>query len=518
MALRQHSDHGAVRAVEEGNQHSQPGRPQADVRGIECQLPIPENDAQEPRNRIKEAQRLSERGELDAAWALCDRALKDDPDDVPALICATQIHFKADDNTTAYQFARRACGLAPNNPYCWGNLGNIEHLFYRFEEAEFCFEKGLSVAGGTEEQVNAQKGFIYLTYAAMLVQKGDWGRALPMARKAFAYKDKAKTRGNLGLALLALGQWKEGWPLYDAIIGFDKSRRKMQYADEPVWDGTRGKTVVVYEEQGIGDAMSFASMIPDLIRDCKHVIIDCSPKLAGLFKRSFPDATVYGSITGLGEDWRGKHKIDASISIGGLGKFYRPTPESCPGTPYLVPSEERAVMWNAWLNLLREKGPVIGIGWSGGVEHTGAKHRLWKLEDLMPLFQAVPNATWISLQYNDAETEIAAFKRRHPEVDLRQYRHATLTPDYDDTAAMVSALDLVITMQSAVGHLAGAMGKEAWVFVNKYSQWRYGPNTQKTLSWYRSVRLFRNIDGWPFEEAAQELRSRFEHKHVQRAA
>lgn len=504
MALREHSAGGSVRDAEKRHQHPQPGPLAEGLSGVERELPVPQDHTSESRARIKKASELSERGELDAAWAICDRALKENPDDLEALICATQIHFKSDDNTTAYQFARRACGLAPNNPYCWGNLGNLEHILYRFEQAEFCFEKGLAVAKN-----DAQRGFIYLIYAAMLVQKGDWGRALPMSRKALAYKDKAKTRGNLGLALLALGQWKEGWPLYDAIIGFDKSRRKMQYLDEEVWDGSKGKTVVCYEEQGIGDAISFASMLPDLIRDCKQVIVDCSPKLAGLLKRSFPEAVVYGSLYGAGEDWRSQYQIDASISIGGLGKFYRPTPESCPGTAYLLPSEERAVMWKAWFDLQREKGPVIGIGWSGGLEHTGARHRVWKLDDLMPIFKAVPNATWVSLQYQDAETEIAAFKKRHPEVDLRQYKHATITQDYDDTAAMVYALDLVVTMQSAVGHLAGALGKEAWVFVNRHGQWRYGPSNQTTMPWYKSVRLFRNIDGWPIKEAAQELAERY---------
>jgi tetratricopeptide (TPR) repeat protein len=389
--------------------------------------------------------------------------------------------------------------MAPNNPFCWGNLGNLEHEMYRFDEAEFCFEKGLSVSNNDQ-----QKAFLYLVYSAMLVQKGDWDRALPMCRKAFAYKDKAKTRANLGLALLATGDWKEGWPLYDAIIGFDKSRRKMQYANEAEWDGSKGKTVVIYEEQGVGDAISFASMVPDAIKDCKKVIIDCSPKLAGLFRRSFPQADVYGSLGGSGEDWRPKYQIDASISLGGLGKLYRPTPESCPGTPYLIPDPDRVRMWRA----LFDKKPVIGIAWSGGLEHTGALHRAWKLGELLPLFKSV-NATWVSLQYKDAEKEIAEFKVKHPEIDLRQYSFGTLTRDYDDTAALVESLDMVISMQTAVIHLAGSMGKECWCFVNKHGQWRYGPNTQKTLPWYESVRLFRNVNGWPIGQAALELKDKW---------
>lgn len=501
MALREHSHHGSVRVTEEGYQYSPPGRPTEDVRGDRSKLSIVEDHREDAPDQIAQAQQLSERGDLDEAWSIVDRALNVNPDDVAALICATQIYWKSEENSVAYQFAKRACELSPKNPYCWGNLGQIEDQLYRFEEAERCYERGISVARN-----DAQKGFLYLNYAGMLVNKGDWGRALSVAKKAIAYRpDKPKAKANLGLALLALGQWKEAWPLYDSIIGFDKSRRKMQYAGEQEWDGSPGKSIVVYEEQGIGDAMSFASMIPDVIKDCESVVIDCSPKLRGLFQRSFPSTTVYGSITGLGEDWRANHKIDASISLGGLGKLYRPTPESCPGTPYLVADPERVTMWRA---LFKGFGkPVIGIGWSGGLEHTGARNRVWKLEELLPLFRSI-DAVWVSLQYKDSSKEIETFRAKFG-IDLRQYQNGTLTPDYDDTAAMVTALDLVVTMQSAVLHLAGALGKECCGFVNRHSQWRYGPNTQTTLPWYRSVKLFRNINGWPIEEAAKELKERY---------
>lgn len=304
----------------------------------------------------------------------------------------------------------------------------------------------------------------------MLVQKGDWGRALPMARKALAFRpDRPKARGNLGLALMALGQWKEGWPMYDAIIGFDKSRRKMQYVNEQTWNGKKGRSVVIYEEQGIGDCISFASMVPDAIRDCHKVILDVSPKLENLFRRSFPQATVYGSITGLGKDWRRDHRIDASISIGGLGKLYRPSPESCPGVPYLKPDPDRVTMWKG---LFRSFGkPVIGVAWTGGLDHTGAKYRKFSLEQLMPLFRM--DAVFVSLQYKDAQAEIDAFRKRHPEVDIRQFPFGTLTDDYDDTAAMVSALDVTVALPTSVVHLAGALGAPCVAMKAKIACWKF---------------------------------------------
>jgi tetratricopeptide (TPR) repeat protein len=456
---------------------------------------------------LAKASRLAESGELGDAWALVDSALKEDPDNLRALICATHIHYRGNKYTTAYQFARRAAGFAPKNPYCWGNLANIEHELYRFEQAEFCIKKGLEVANKRE-----QYAFLRKIQASLFVQMGDWERAVRAGRIAVALQDSPKNRANLGMALLGMGQWEEAWPMYDEIIGRDRSVKKMQYASEPVWDGARGKSIVIYDEQGVGDSISFASIVPDALKDAE-VVLDVRPYLAGLFRRSFPEATVYGSFSGegeeeeygIGEDWRPKHQIDASISIGGLAKLYRPKPESCPGTPYLKADPVRVAKWKE--QFAKEGKPVLGVAWTGGLEHTGAKHRKWSLEELLPFFRSV-DAVWVSLQYKDAAKEIAEFKVKYPDIDIRQYPD-TLTDDYDDTAALVDALDMVVSMQTAVIHLAGALGKECWCFVNKHSQWRYGPNTQTTLPWYRSVRLFRNVDGWPIAKAAQELRLKY---------
>jgi tetratricopeptide (TPR) repeat protein len=417
------------------------------------------------------------------------------------LVVANQIKWKAKRNAEAYAFARRAADVAPNNPYVWLNLGMVQDSIYLFDDAEASFKKGMSVATNDD-----QKGAIYLNWGCMLVNSGQWERAEKIARKCLQYRpDKPKAKANLGLALLALKRWDEGWKLYDSIIGFDVSRRRMQYMNEGEWDGTKGQNVIIYEEQGIGDAISFASMIPDALNDMSG-IIECDYKLEGLFKRSFPTATVYGTRYDNATDWQGNHKIDASISMGALGKHYRQKDEDFHGEPYLIPDPERVEMWKALF--AKTKKPVIGIAWSGGVDWTGARNREWGLEELLPVFESV-DAVWVSLQYKDASKEIARFKAKHPNIDLRQYPFGTLTKDYDDTAAMVSAMDMVFSMQTAVIHLAGAIGKECWCFVNKHSQWRYGLPSETLMPWYKSVRLWRWNNGWPIDEAAKELHARF---------
>lgn len=398
----------------------------------------------------------------------------------------------------AYQFAKRVAEVDPANVYAWINLGMLEEQIYRFDAAERCFRKAEVMA--SEEA----RGTLYINWGCMLVTAGRWTEAEEVCRKALQLRPESpKAKANLGLTCLALGKWEEGWPLYDAIIGFDKSRRKNKYADEDVWTGKPG-TVVIYGEQGLGDEISFSSMIPDAIERA-DIIIDCTDKLLGLFRRSFPKATVYGTRHWeQGPAWDDDRTIDASISVGGLGKLFRPSPSSCPGTPWLVPDPDRVQMWQG---LFEKQGkPVIGLAWSGGVPWTGDRHRRLSLEELLPVFRSV-DAVWISLEYKDAGKEISAFKAAHPEIDLRQYAFGTLTNDYDDTAALVAALDHVVAMQTSVIHLAGGLGKDCYCFVNKHGQWRYG--VEGDSPWYRSVKLYRNVDGWPIEEAAKDLETKF---------
>jgi ADP-heptose:LPS heptosyltransferase len=122
------------------------------------------------------------------------------------------------------------------------------------------------------------------------------------------------------------------------------------------------------------------------------------------------------------------------------------------------------------------------------------------------------DAHWVSLQYKDAEEEIKKFRAKYPEIDLVQYRQATLTDDYDDTAGLVAALNLVICVQTAVAHLCGAIGKECWVMVSKTSQWRYAESGE-TIPWYRSLRVHRQkrLGEWEpvMQEVARDLKAKF---------
>jgi len=450
---------------------------------------------------------LCRAGRMDEAWDIAEGLLRDSPHAPGSVILASYVAWKMRRAPLAYQLALRGTSMAPRESTAWENLGTAAQELWLVDESEVAYKTAFRLA-----QDEREKAATCVDLAALYIECGRYAEAEEQARKALRLNgESAKAKANLGFALLGQRKW-EGWDWYSYTLGLE-SRRATQYADEPPWDGTPGLAVAFYGEQGLGDELSFASMVPDALKDCGKVIIDCDSKLKNLLQRSFPKAKVYGTrhakegdgLKWAKEDWR----FDASLALGELGKFYRRTDDSFPGTPYLVADPERRKMWR--LFFASKPKLKIGIAWTGGIDRTGAKLRKMTLEQLASLMESV-DAHWVSLQYKDAEREIAAFREKHPAVDLVQYPFATLTPDYDDTAALVAELDLVICMQTAVAHLAGALGKDCWVLLPKKGQFRYGYKGD-TMPWYKSLRVFRqrSWNDWlgPLGEVQKALNERY---------
>lgn len=455
-------------------------------------------------NRVKQ---LCDVGRFEDAWDLAEKSLYQSPHNFNALNLCAFMCWKLRKFPLAYHLGLRATQLAPHNPDAWLNVGLSAHELWLTEESEEAYKTTLRLA-----QNDGDKSRGHLNLSALYIDTGRWAEAEEHARKAFSLNPKSeKAKANIGFGLLGQGKW-EGWNYYSCSLGLE-SRQKMKFNEEPDWDGTPGKVVAFHGEQGIGDELSFASMLPDAIRDSKKVIIDCEKKLEGLFRRSFPKAKVYGTRKAKASDgiqWdKDDWKLDASLALGELGKFYRRTDESFTGEPYLVSDPIRRSMWRRLFDVKMK--PCIGIAWTGGIERTGERFRTLTLEKLLPILRSV-NAHWVSLQYKDCEKEIREFKKLHPEIDIVQYPWATLTQDYDDTAALVSELDMVICMQTAVAHLAGALGKECWVMLPQHSQWRYGM-TGERMRWYKSLRVFRQKERMKWDSVIGHITGELKSKY-----
>ena len=414
---------------------------------------------------ILHAKELAEAGDLDPAWKIVNQVLSENTNDSRGLLLLTFILEKAGRVPEAYHIAKRFCDIYPGEPAGWINVGRCCDVLWKIEEGEAAYRKAVSCA--REDKLRMQA---YNNLAALYIQTGRFREAKPYAERALVLEpESGKAKHNLGMCLLAERNWADGWPLYSASVG-SANRIAWRYGDEDEWDGTPGKTVVIHGEQGLGDEICAASMFNDAIAKSGKIILDCDARLTNLYRRSFPKARVYGTrkqkmLTWAAED----QNIDASISAMELGKLFRLKDEDFAVEPYIKPDHERVTMWRALFD--QKNKPVIGIAWSGGVPQTAAHKRKLTLNALLPLFETI-DAHWVSLQYRDAQSEIEEFRASHPKVDIKQYPHATLTNDYDDTAGIVASCDLIVTVPTAVMHLAGAMGVPTIVMKSAYSCWK----------------------------------------------
>ena len=452
------------------------------------------------------ARELARNGSIDDAYRIADLYLKQDPNDAAFLTVMTYIMLASDKPPLAYHLAKRCTDLTPKDPSVWVNMGQASQDLWLSKEAERAYKRGLKVVkdarkmGYEGEDLDDQELYLLVNLCALYLDTGRFEDAEPWAKKCLELRpDHRKALANLGFCQLAQRNWKEGWKNYHQCLGHDW-RPANHYGEEPEWDGKKTGKVVLYSEQGLGDILSFASMVPDAQKRAK-IILDVNPSLAPLLQRSFPEASVYGTRMAKTLNWAEEDRdIDASLSIGQVGEFFRTKDSDFPGTPYLTPDPDRAFMWR---ELFKKKGkPVIGIAWSGGIPKTASKYRQLGLEQLLPIFKSV-DAHFVSLQYKSAAKEIAEFKADHPEIDLVEYPHATITKDYDDTAAMVSAMDHLVIMQTSVGHLAGGLGVPCWTFVPMTSQWRYGEHGEDYV-WANSVRLIRQKERGKWDDVIEQ--------------
>ena len=445
---------------------------------------------------------LSRDGKHEQGYKIIAKLLTDNPMDIQALVTGSYITRAMGALPVAYHYARAATQLRPTDAPAWTNLGHAASQMWLVEEAERHYFKALECS-----KSDFDRKVLWVNLSALYLDDGKFDKAQGYIEKVLAkYPDDVDAKANLGFCLLAQRKW-EGWKGYRNTIGSDW-RPRIQYKDEPEWDGTPGKVVALYGDQGLGDEISFASMIPDAADVCSKVIVDCDERLEGLFRRSFPQVKVYGTRTAKDAKWdKADWHIDASLPLGQIGEYFRTTDESFPGTPYLTACPDRMKMWKA---LFAQKGkPVIGIAWTGGMPRTNARNRRIGLEDWLPIFGM--DAHFVSLQYKDSSDEIAAFRKKY-HVDLKQYPWGTLTKDYDDTAALIASLAHVVCIQTAVAHTAGALGVPVTVLVPEATQWRYG-KSQDSIPWYESLRVVRQAKtgSWSkeIERTANELRTYF---------
>ena len=427
--------------------------------------------------RWEQAQALHLADRLDEAEALYINLLEQNHENVGLMATLGSLYLQKERWGLAIHFLERALSFPKVDlPDAYTNLGLAYQKSGQRAKAIKAFEKSIEIDPTAAALTN---------YSAMFIEAGESKKCAKLCERAIEKEpDMPVAHWNLAISLLGDGVWDRAWEEHEWGMKVEGMRPDRNLTDAPRWDGTPGKTIHVTGEQGIGDEIMFASMLPDLMKTNK-VILECYPRLETLFKKSFPEATVYGTRDQAKvPDWVKDHTIDYRISIGSLGKFYRRSRESFPGTPYLTAEP-------------MPKGDKfrVGISWSGGGAKAG---RVMKRSVPLSWWKSilnVPNVEFVSLQYADSKEDLDLMEGLGYSIKTFD---AVKARDYYETARLVKSCDLVISVCTSVVHLAGALGVPCWVLTPKWPAWRY-QNTGG-MPWYRSVRLYRSPDverdGW----------------------
>jgi hypothetical protein len=418
---------------------------------------------------IRQAGELADSGKPDEAMDLVNRVLMDEPDNPGALFVGCVVMQHAARHVQGIQIAKRITEVVPKDPRGWRMLA---YFFGELNKYDECIRFAEKCA---ECRRDAQSLEV-LAYA--YVNAGEWDKAeknalesIKLAQGQDKYKDALRdSLRHLAYCELARKRWPSGFKGYRTTLR-TKWRKEWHYGDSKEWEGEPDAVVMVTGEQGIGDEVMAASVVPDAAKACKKFILDCDSKLAALFARSFPDVIVTPT--------RREQTVKLPVlpthhkSLFGLGELFRKADSDFPRKPYLVANPEYVRMFRSLLG----EG-VVGLAWSGGFLRTGSVQRTAGLNAFLPLIRK--GGTFVSLQYKDDAEEVAEFEKQYGHKVIR-LPWVTQGKDMDLLAGLLAALERVVGVHTSSLHLSSALGVPTTVLTHRGSGWRYAPDE---LLWY----------------------------------
>jgi tetratricopeptide (TPR) repeat protein len=416
-------------------------------------------------------------------WKVCELH-NTDPDNPSILFLLGTGFLNLGCFGTAISLLTRATQLYPESAETFNNLGACWKQLHQVDKAKIYLEKSLRLRVDPETLSN---------FATLYINGGQPEKGIAYAEASIRMAEELNKPSDQAKWNLALLQLETG----DIINGFSNSDHGLLSGDRwlkpyisngeriPYWNGTfdENKRILIYDEQGLGDRILFANCIRNFKGKMK-VILDVHHRLEGLYRRSFPWVEdVWPNAKDEPRDDIGEHQVDYVVASGSLPKFFWKETSNIDRTPYLLPNPNHVKFYREKLFKDLGKPPYIGVGWKGGTPKTHLNDRSVKLTDIANLFSDF-DGTLISLQYtNDAQDKLDRFNRGS--TFKIHYLEEITEPkgDYDNTAAIVGALDCCFVPNTAVIHLCGSMGKNCVTFTPIKKAWRYCGNGDHLL-WY----------------------------------
>jgi tetratricopeptide (TPR) repeat protein len=466
------------------------GKMEEAVAGYKCALALKPGVAEAHGNLGNALLALQKLDDAEACYA---RALELKPDYAEAWYNLGNLRQAQDKLTEAAACYERAIQLKPQLPEAHYNLGNTLHALDRLDEAAASFERTLALRPEYAEA--------HYNLGCVLEDLGRLDEALARMARALEIKpDYLQARFGQALAQLRSGNFAIGWRNYESRWQSPDHDTPWRAYPQPQWTGEKldAGRLLLWGEQGIGDEIQFAGLIPDAIRSGNCITLDCDARLKPLFARSFPEVEV---VSGCGPVEAQKAGIAAHLPAGSLPGFCRRTEAAFAATnsPYL---KADPVERERFRKEYGDGRKLIGLAWYTRNQRTGRKRSI-DLKNFAPLF-ALPGIRWISLQYGDFDAleEQAAAANAPLLIDRTVDQFANV----DRFAAQIAAMDQVITIDNSTAHLAAALGLPVWLLLPFAADWRW---LEKRIDspWYPTLRLFRQPKLGDWKPVIESVRS-----------
>lgn len=391
----------------------------------------------------------------------------------------------AGEDEQALTMLRKALLVDPKSAEKWNSLGNALRDMGRFQEA--------LTAYNTARAHDAENLDALVNIGSVYQDTGNFNAACDTYQQVLAKAPQhANAHAFLGIALLSAGRFEEGWPEYEWRSRTDQAT--VRVFRQPEWDGNAAvdKVLYVHAEQGMGDLLQFIRYAPLVRSQVGRLIVECHrpliPLISGIHQ--------IDEIVPLGEN---PPPFDVQAPLLSLPRIMGTTLHNIPANvPYLFARED---LLEKWQRELAHSDYLIGLAWQGNPEWIGDRRRSIPLEKFEPL-TSVPGVRLVSLQKGNGIEQIAAARQRFPIIDLGESLDAAGA--FLDTAAVMKSLDLVISIDSAVIHLAGALGVPAWLASQFAPDWRWQRGREDS-PWYPSVRLFRQQSFGDWDDVIQRM-------------
>jgi Tfp pilus assembly protein PilF len=452
---------------------------------------------------------LLQSGRINAAIEALEAALALESRHLRALVNLGKALREAGRLPEAEARLREALALEPGYPPALVNLGDVLAGAGDLAAAQDALEQAVRLAPALVEA--------HMSLGLVRLQRGASGAALDALRSAVALgPEHADAHSNLAHALFVLGQWEAAWPHFEYRFGRSRHRVSLSTpAGMARWEGTPSRDLELWllGEQGLGDQIQFVRYAPLLGALGRRCVVACDPRLVALFEQAALGASVmpHDAAGAAGAAGAASEARAQWLPLMSVPAWHRTRPETVPAAAgYLVAESARVARWRA---RLPAAGLRVALAWAGNPRMESGRHRGRSppLAALEPLLR-VPAVRFISLQKGAGEEQLdaAPFGRA-----ILRFADLDAGPDaFLDTAAVLKCVDLLVTSDTAIAHLAGALGVPTWVCLMHEPDWRWMRGGGET-PWYTSMRLFRQRapGDWSgvYSEAAAALALRASH-------